>query len=172
MSRITILRHISFAMLLGTFAGCSSDDPDTVSMIESITPARVEIGDTITIAGTGLNIINDIYFNHEDRNFEDYDVKVTSFVSKNDQEIKVIVPRLVHERVYVHTHNTNNFDFELTGYLKLSHQFADPIQLQILDESTAFMIDKWTLYKSTDGWYTWTPLNFTNKKITSCFFLD
>jgi hypothetical protein len=166
------MKYIIPAILICFIFGCSPDDPEPASTIESVTPDRIQIGDTITIAGSGLGKISNIYFNHKDRNFEAHDVRVTSFISKTEQEIKVIVPILVHENVYIHTPQTNNYDLELYGFLKLSHRFVDPQALQILDENTAFVIDQWKVYKSTDGWYTWSLLDFTTNKISSCFFLD
>lgn len=137
-------------------------DPDpeaTVAIVENVNPQRLKIGDTISINGENLKEITRLKFEHEQGMYSSYDKEMlaSSFVTHEDDHIEVVIPPAVVENINL-VIGSGSYPVELYGFIPLPRRFDNSRQIQTLDENTAFILTDKRLYKSTDGYYTWSPV--------------
>lgn len=162
--------------------GCTNDSiedqelPYTGYVVENISPVKAKIGDTLKIAGTNLSKVTELYFLNEDGNYSKDTVKVlsASFLSKNENEINLIIPQVYHEKMRVVFRNSKSFKLEIFGMIPTLNNIEHIRQIQVIDKNVAYLRDETDIYKSTDGFYSWEKIysapngNF----ITAFYYLD
>ncbi|MEP6262896.1 MAG: hypothetical protein ABJ092_15070 [Gillisia sp.] len=153
-------------IILGLFINCSQDDPQTQNppivviapKVEQISPQKSRIGDTLIIKGENLKMINLVKFEHVQGMYNRFDKEVLaySFVTHEDNLIEVVIPPVVHENIKILI-GSERYPVDLFGFIPLSNNYQ-PKQIQTLDENIGFLLEGKKLLKSTDGFYTWSPV--------------
>lgn len=171
--------------LLLIILGCNSDEsiknptieePSIEYNINSISPLRSRIGDTIKISGTNLTKLHSLYFLHEDRIYYQDTIKMKSisFITQNENEITLKIPEVYHENMVVEFPNTNNFKLEIVGIIPIINNFEHVRQIQVIDKDIVLLKDNNKIYKSTDGFYKWETVyeSPNDHSISSFYYLD
>lgn len=153
------------------------EEPEpVVPEITAVSPAKAKIGDTISISGSNLTELEELFFVHEDRDYNSSLTKRISaqFISWDDEEIRVTVPALYHQDILIRVGGDMELDFELTGLIPIDNYYFDHIsQVQVFDDQNALISNGESIFRSTDGFYSWEPvMNFPENNIDSFFFLD
>ncbi|MCM4159541.1 hypothetical protein DHB64_06495 [Antarcticibacterium sp. W02-3] len=166
-------------MILWLFFSCSQEESqipiptpaNSSANIETVTPHRLKIGDTLSIKGENLKKINKVKFEYDQRIYDSYDVEIFSrnFVTYEDELIEVIIPTAVHENLNLMI-GEEAYPIELVGFIPLSKYFPSIQQFQTTDEKTGFVLADKKLYRSTDGFYTWTTVIEYNQGFPDTFF--
>jgi len=176
MLKFFILKRISYLniivkclILITIFCSCASEDSvaETGVIIQSISPRKGKIGDSITILGKNLGKVSTINFKHNVTGFRDYDVQVSylSFISRSDEKLVVKIPTLANEDISV-----SGFDFDLVGFIPILKDI-DVIQSQALTDKVALVTDGKKIYKSTDGYFKWESIyTVPNAYRINCFY--
>jgi photosystem II stability/assembly factor-like uncharacterized protein len=150
---------------------CSKHDSEITPArkLGHITPSTVEIGDTITIEGTGLNCSTCyITFNNE----RDY-----KSISASETQIVAIVPTLFNEKVSIMLWDNNSpvdsATINLVGFFPLQGvPFSEPWGMQAMDENTFIVFYEQGLFLTEDGGYHWSTLAPADFNTLGFFFLN
>jgi hypothetical protein len=162
-SRLVRQTYILFPLL--ALSGCLKDnEPNYSRRIDSVTPSVVQIGDTVTIEGSGL-VCESCYVSiNGDRNY--------SVISATENKIIAVVPQFSRENVYIELYDWNaRIDSDTIRLNGLFHLLGmDVYALQSLDEDTFLASDNIRLLRTDDGGVNWSMLTMADLK--TFFFLS
>lgn len=138
---------INYSLLILTilFLNCSKDDVEETTTIESISSKNTFIGDTLTISGQNINLINSISI---EQYRKDNSFHKISIVSRTKNELKFVIPEIYDKSIRIHTGLNNlTFDLEVHGYIPFSrrtYEDDNPFRYlkitQLVDDEVAFFI--------------------------------
>ncbi len=172
---IKIIWYTLISLIL--LIGCDSDEiKENINdefEITSITPLRVKIGDTITISGRNLDKLSEFSIQHDDDAPFEHRVRFKQFPSDLTNGIKIKIPKLYYEKATIDFPFGTSFKLEIVGIIPLETDFENLSQIQIIDNNLAYVLQDDKIYKSIDGFYTWTDfIEFSGQFISSFFFID
>ncbi len=175
------MRSLLNVLLIITLISCNTqDDVGNVNdnfSVDSVSPLKAKIGDTITIYGHNLDNLEYLRFNHDNKVFGGHNTRIEGyrFIARSKEKISVKIPELMHEDISLVIPGDRDFPIDLVGMIPIENPFARIEQIQVLSDEVAYVMDDDNnIYKSTDGFYSWkrlyTAANLFN--ISSFFFLD
>lgn len=148
-----------FLIFISCSKNNSEDDIESQNkvIVNTISPLKAKIGDTLTINGSNLNNLKYVLFKHDMSEYANYSIKVEpkAFISKSNEKITLKVPQLVHEDISIVIPTVNTIALDLVGFIPIIYSFEKISQIYLVDQNTAFLMDNRKIYKSTDGFYHW-----------------
>ena len=173
------MKYLKFLIFILLVASCSNSDSEgsieSLIKINSISPLRAKIGDTITITGSNLDKLSYVYFKH---NYmpEDNNVKIEpyTFISRSNKKITFKIPKLVHENITIYLPNIDTgYNLDLVGFIPIQNDMRI-VQSQTLTNEIAYLTDGEKIYKSTDGYYNWHSIYTIPEgyDLSSFYYLD
>jgi photosystem II stability/assembly factor-like uncharacterized protein len=150
--------------------GCSTENSEVLPIrkLDKVSPSTVEIGETVTIDGIGLNCSTcRITFNGMD----DYDI-----ISSSETQIVVTMPTQHNEIVSIVLWDkdkpVDTATVNLAGFFPLENlPITHPWDLQSIDEHTFFANNESGLFLTEDGGYHWSQLLSHDYNVRNFFFL-
>lgn len=179
---------INYSLLILTilFLNCTKDNVEEKTVIESISSKNTFIGDTLTIRGQNINLINSISIEQYKKDNSFYNPNI---ISRTNTEIKFVIPELYDESIRIYTGENNpTFDVEVHGYIpysRRSYEDDNPFRnmkiTQLVNDDVAFFIPESTFFISqigglvrfTENYDKPEVLNFfNNMEVVDCHFFS
>jgi hypothetical protein len=173
-----LIKQITFVRLSGIvwvasllfWSGCANDNSDVAPTrkLDTVSPAIVEIGDTVTIEGIGLICpACHITFNGVNGN---------DIISSSETQIVATIPTQYNEIISIVLWDGNQpvdtANVTLAGFFPLENlPSVDPFGMQSLDEHTVFAYNESGLFLTEDGGYNWSKLLSSNSNVRGFYFL-
>lgn len=178
---LSLIKYILKISILLFLISCEKPD-DEISAKESkftidkIFPLKAVIGDTITIEGSNLENLQFVVFTHNVGRFGANNIRIDKyrFLYRSNEKIQVIIPLLKHDDVSILIQGGTLYPLELVGIIPIDNNFHAIRGIQVLSEKVAYLREDNTIYKSSDGFYTWQLVYKApeGSGITSFYFLD
>lgn len=153
---INLLVYLTLSNL---FISCSKDSEKQTLVNQS--SLEVRIGDIVTLTGSNLSEIQNLYFFSEDVDYGAQKIDDYRFISQTDDEIQFKFPRVNSENYMVRIAG-KNIPVKVKGFIPLGLFDAetDPLEKEIviIDDKTAFITLNDQLYLLYDNYYSMKPL--------------